>query len=77
MAVGLGAIATLLALERLAPKVPASLVVLAAGIAISAWLDLEGHGVEIVGHIPSAVPTLAIPDVSRHEVAGLLGVDSG
>jgi sulfate permease, SulP family len=73
MAVGLGAIAALLLLERLAPKVPASLVVLVAGIVVSAWLDLESHGVEIVGHIPSAVPSLTLPDVSRHEVAGLLG----
>jgi sulfate permease, SulP family len=73
LAVGLGAIAALLLLERLAPRVPASLVVLAAGIILSAMLDLESHGVEIVGVIPSAVPTLAIPDVSRHEVAALLG----
>jgi SulP family sulfate permease len=73
MAVGLGAIAALLLLERLAPKVPASLVVLIAGIALSALLDLDQHGVEIVGHIPSAVPALAIPEVSQHEVAGLLG----
>jgi sulfate permease, SulP family len=77
MAVGLGAIAALLLLERLAPRVPASLVVLAAGIALSALLDLERHGVEIVGRIPSAVPTPAIPDVSRHEVAALLGAGSG
>jgi sulfate permease, SulP family len=74
MAVVLGAVAALLLLlERLAPRVPASLVVLAAGIALSALLDLERHGVEIVGRIPSAVPTPAIPDVSRHEVAALLG----
>jgi sulfate permease, SulP family len=73
MAVGLGTIAALLLLERLAPRVPASLVVLAAGIALSALLDLDSHGVEIVGRIPSAVPALAIPDVSGHEVAALLG----
>jgi sulfate permease, SulP family len=74
MAVVLGAVAALLLLlERLAPRVPASLVVLAAGIALSALLDLERHGVEIVGRIPSAVPTPAIPDVSRPEVAALLG----
>jgi high affinity sulfate transporter 1 len=73
MAVGLGAIATLLLLEHLAPKVPASLVVLAAGIAISALWDLESHGVEIVGTIPRALPTPAIPDVSSHEIAQLLG----
>jgi SulP family sulfate permease len=53
--------------------VPASLVVLLAGIAISALLDLDAHGVEIVGKIPPALPTPAIPDVSGHEVAGLLG----
>lgn len=52
---------------------PASLVVLLAGIAISALLDLDAHGVEIVGKIPPALPTPAIPDVSGHEVAGLLG----
>jgi sulfate permease, SulP family len=73
MAVGLGAIAALLLLERLAPKVPASLVVLAAGIALSALLDLDQHGVEIVGEIPPALPTPAIPDISGHEVAQLLG----
>jgi high affinity sulfate transporter 1 len=73
MAVGLGAIAALLLLERLAPRVPASLVVLAAGIALSALLDLERHGVEIVGTIPQALPTPAVPDVSAHEIAGLLG----
>jgi MFS superfamily sulfate permease-like transporter len=77
MAVGLGAIAALLLLERLAPRVPASLVVLAVGIGLSALLDLQSHGVEIVGHVPSAVPTLAIPDVSGHEVAGLLEAGSG
>jgi sulfate permease, SulP family len=73
MAVGLGAIAALLLLERLAPKVPASLVVLAAGIALSALLDLDQHGVEIVGEIPPALPTPAVPDLSGHEVAQLLG----
>jgi SulP family sulfate permease len=73
MAVGLGAVAALLLLERYAPKVPASLVVLAAGIALSALLDLDQHGVEIVGTIPPALPTLAVPDVSANEVAGLLG----
>lgn len=73
MAVGLGAIAALLGLERLAPRVPASLVVLLAGIGLSALLHLQDHGVKIVGHIPSAASTPAIPDVSAHELAGLLG----
>jgi sulfate permease, SulP family len=77
MAVGLGAIAALLALERLAPKVPASLVVLLAGIALSAWLDLDQHGVEIVGEIPPALPALAIPDVSALRWPGCWGAGSG
>ncbi len=71
--VGLASIAVLLALERYQPKVPASLVVLLAGIVVSAVLDLEAHGVEIVGKIPSSVPSVHIPDVSSHQIAELVG----
>jgi sulfate permease, SulP family len=54
MAVGLGAVAALLLLERLTPKVPASLVVLAAGIATSALWDLDQHGWRSSARSPGA-----------------------
>ncbi|NUP32940.1 MAG: SulP family inorganic anion transporter [Streptomycetaceae bacterium] len=72
IAVGVCSLAALLALERWLPKLPASLVVLVAGIAVSAAIDLEDHGVEIVGKIPRAVPTPAWPDIPASDWAALL-----
>lgn len=73
IAVGLLAIAALLLLERFAPKVPSSLAVLVAGIALSYAFKLDQHGVAVVGKIPSSVPTPRIPDVSATQVGQLLG----
>ena len=73
MAVGLVAIAMLVGLERVAPKVPASLVVLALGIVFSAAFHFDQHGIAIVGTIPSSVPTPHVPDVSWSEVGRLVG----
>jgi SulP family sulfate permease len=71
--VGVIAIGALLALERFLPKVPASLVVLVLGIVLSYLLKLDHHGVEVVGKIPSSVPTPHVPNVSWHQVAQLTG----
>lgn len=73
IAVGVLAVAALFALERVVPRLPASLVVLVVSIALSYALKLEHHGVEIVGKIPSAVPTPHVPDVTWHQVGQLLG----
>jgi len=61
-AVGIGALALLFLLPRLSPRLPAGLVVLFAGIGLSAALDLSGrYGVEVVGELPSGLPSLALP----------------
>jgi high affinity sulfate transporter 1 len=73
LAVGAGAIAALVLLERFIPRLPASLIVLAAGIAVSAAAKLDAHGVEIVGKIPRAIPTPAWPDLPWHDWATLAG----
>ena len=73
LAVGVVALAGLLLLERFIPRLPASLVVLAAGIAVSAAAKLESHGVEIVGKIPRAIPTPAWPDLPWHDWVTLAG----
>ncbi len=65
------AAATLMVLvgcERFAPRLPSSLIVLVGGIAISAVLHLDQHGVAVVGHIPRAIPHPAIPSVSFHDI---------
>jgi len=78
IAVGAGSLAVLIALRRLAPKVPATLVVLVLAIALSALLGLEDDGVDVVGHIPEALPDPAIPHISADDflqlIAPALGV---
>lgn len=67
LAVSVVALAVLLPLRFLAPKVPASLVVVVGGIAASAGLNLDQHGVAVVGHIPGGLPhfTFPTPPLSR------------
>jgi SulP family sulfate permease len=72
LAVGLTSIVALLALGRVAPRVPAMLVVLAGSIVVSAILDLGSHGVAIVGKLPSALPDPAVPDVGWGDLVDLL-----
>ena len=72
LAVGAASLAVLIALRRLAPKVPATLVVLVLAIALSALLGLEDDGVDVVGHIPEALPDPAIPHISADDFVQLI-----
>jgi high affinity sulfate transporter 1 len=62
--VGLVTIAILLVVERLAPRGPAPLLAVAAGIASMGLLGLQAHGVQTVGRIPEGFPSLSWPDLS-------------
>jgi SulP family sulfate permease len=77
VAVGAGALVLLFGLERLAPRVPGGLVALVLGISISAALNLAAHGVEIVGHVPSGLPSPSIPDIRSADVAALVAAAAG
>jgi high affinity sulfate transporter 1 len=63
LVVGVAALAVLFGLAELAPRLPAGLVVLVAGIGASAALDLSERGVAIVGQIPSGLPSPSLPGV--------------
>lgn len=65
-------VAALLALRRIAPRLPAPLVVLGGAIVVSALLDLHGEGVDTVGRIPRALPDVAVPDVSASDLVALI-----
>lgn len=73
LTVGTAALALLLVLERFLPKLPASLIVLVLGLLISVIYGLKDHGVEIVGTIPSAIPTLHLPDIPAKDWMMLAG----
>ncbi|TXC88891.1 SulP family inorganic anion transporter [Paraburkholderia azotifigens] len=67
IAVGLVTIAVLVALEHLYPKSPAPLIAVALGIAGVGLLGLEKYGVSVVGHIPTGLPSLVMPDLALVE----------
>ena len=72
LAVAAVALAVMLPLRWLAPRFPAALVVVVAGIALSAWLNLDQHGVAVVGHIPSGLPSLRFPTPPLTQVFDLV-----
>ena len=53
-------------------RIPGALVVVVLGIAGSWAFDLAGEGVAVTGPVPSGLPSLAIPDVSRADVGSLV-----
>jgi len=70
--VGLGVLAVLLALPRIAPKAPAILIGVAGATVVSAALGLSGAGVATVGSLPHGVPSPSIPWTHVHDLVPLL-----
>jgi sulfate permease, SulP family len=70
--VGATALVILFALERYAPRVPGGLVVLVLAIIVSAGFGLSGHGVEVVGKIPTGLPSVSWPHVTVSQLWVLL-----
>jgi len=64
LAVGLGTIGLLVGVKKFAPRVPAPLVAIGAGVAVTAVLGLEAYGVETFGDIPRGLPALTLPEMS-------------
>jgi MFS superfamily sulfate permease-like transporter len=79
VAVGVASLVIVLGLRRFAPAVPGSLVVVALGVIAVEVLDLDDHGLAIVGPIDGGLPSFGTPDgVSLHDygtlAAGGIGV---
>jgi len=65
--VGLAALVIVFGLEHVAPRSPAPLIAVAAGIAASRLLGLEASGVSVVGDIPGGLPALVRPELALLE----------
>ncbi|MGH9279590.1 MAG: SulP family inorganic anion transporter, partial [Acidimicrobiales bacterium] len=74
---GGAALAIVLGLRRWSPRVPGSLIVLVAGIVISAAVDLASRGVAVVGPIPSGLPRFALPGATASDVLQMLPIAVG
>jgi high affinity sulfate transporter 1 len=62
--VGATAIVALVVLDRMFPRRPIPLLLLALSIAVSWLVGLDAMGVKTVGAFPPGLPSLALPDVS-------------
>ncbi len=77
VAVGATSLLVLLALRRVLPLVPGSLLVALAGIAAVVLLDLDDDGLAVVGHIDAGLPSVGLPDVSGGQLVDLIGAAVG
>jgi high affinity sulfate transporter 1 len=57
-------LALMLGLKQFAPRLPAPLITVAAGIALSGFFGLDRSGISLVGAIQAGLPTFALPDLS-------------
>ena len=77
LALGLGLITVLCLLRRYARRWPAALVVFVLALSASLALDLDHHGVAVVGTFPGGLPRLAWPEVDWHEFSALFPAAMG
>ena len=64
LAVGVCMILILIGVERFAPKAPAPLIAVAAGIGGAYFLQLGSRGVDLVGYIPRGLPSFTAPSLA-------------
>jgi len=61
LVLGLSLLAVLIALYRLAPKLPAALIAIVIGITAVTVLGLDQNGIAVLGNVPAGLPSLHIP----------------
>ncbi|MEZ4597188.1 MAG: SulP family inorganic anion transporter [Chloroflexota bacterium] len=73
LAVGVAVIASIVALRRWAPAIPAYLVAIVGATAVTALLSLDtAQGVAVVGSFPSGLPAIGMPRVGVEVLGELL-----
>ncbi|MDH3756095.1 MAG: sulfate permease, partial [Acidimicrobiia bacterium] len=72
LVLGLTSIAVLVGLKRVAPRVPAALVVVVGSTLAVSLLDLEDRGVTVVGEVPGSLPTFGLPGLDGSLIGSLV-----
>jgi high affinity sulfate transporter 1 len=72
LAVGAASLGLLLAMRRMAPKVPRALIVVALSIIAVSIFDLQAHGVAVTGDVPTGLFTLGFPGIGWSDTGQLL-----
>ncbi len=65
-------LAAAVATRRFLPALPPSLVVLALGLLIAALVDLEDHGIAVVGEVAGGLPSFGLPGVGANDFLDLV-----
>ena len=72
VAVGIAGLVALFALARFAPKLPGVIIVVVLAELAVVALDLQDHGVAIVGDVPTGFHFVSLSSVSADDLVGLL-----
>ncbi|MFV1985545.1 MAG: SulP family inorganic anion transporter, partial [Thiohalomonadales bacterium] len=71
-AMAIGAIAIMVVVKRLWPKIPGVLFAVVITIIISYLIDFEGKGGVVVGKIPAGLPTIKLPEFNFDVIQKLI-----
>jgi len=58
--------------KKINKKIPSGLIVVVLGIALSYFLDFEKYGIDIIAHVPSGLPSFALPDINFDSAISLI-----
>jgi SulP family sulfate permease len=59
--VSVGTIGTVVIIGRINKRIPGALLAVVGSIALSVALDLQAHGVSVLGPVPGGLPTIGLP----------------
>ncbi|HET9661121.1 MAG TPA: SulP family inorganic anion transporter [Thermomicrobiales bacterium] len=77
LALGIGSIVALLALERFVPALPGSLIVVLASIGLMYVTDLQDKGVKVAGEFPSGLPGIGVSSIPSGHLSDIIGLAFG
>ena len=63
LGIAVAVLVLIVGLKRVSRNIPGALIAVIGALVVSWALDLESHGVHVLGTIPSGLPTLALPQI--------------
>ena len=64
LSIAVAVLVMILGLKKLSPKIPGALLAVIGAMVVSWAMDLQSHGVHVLGDIPSGLPALALPHIN-------------
>lgn len=71
-AVGVCSLTLVLVLQRVTPRIPGALIAVVIGVIAARALDLDQHGVALIGALPTAFPEFGLPNVPLSDLDRVL-----